>query len=103
MRSVSDAGGRGAGRERLWGGQRTFTAPVQGQEVQSASVAAKQPYVTGKDSVSGNVGAKTWGPPGVVRTGWESPVLPLGTDTVSITAPGLALMMSSCKHWVIIP
>lgn len=49
--------------------------------MQSASVAVKQPCVTGKDPVSGSGGAKTWGPLGVVRTGWESPVLPLGTDT----------------------
>lgn len=94
----------GGGRQRkAAGGERTFTPPVQGQEVQSASAAAKQPYVPGKDPMSGSVGAKTWGSLGVVRTGWELPVLPLGTDTVSITAPGMALMMLSCKHWVIIP
>lgn len=99
---MSDAGG-GSRQRKAVGGERTFTPPVQGQEVQSASVAVKQPYVIGKDPVSGSVGAKDWGSLGVVRTGWELHVLPLGTDTVSITAPGMALMMSSCKHWVITP
>lgn len=34
------------------------------------------------------MGAKVRGPLGVARTGWESPMLPLGADTVSVTAPG---------------
>lgn len=90
----------GGQAEKSCRGERTFTPPVQGQEVQSASVAAKQDYVTGKDQA---VCQAVWGPLGVVRTGWESPVLPLGTDLVSITAPGMALMMCSCRHGVIIP
>lgn len=54
---MSDAGVRGRQGKAI-GGERTFTPPVQGQEVQSTSVAAKQPYFTGKDPVSGSVGAK---------------------------------------------
>ena len=91
------------GGEQGWRGGNDFLSSVQGQEVQSATVTAKQPGGAGKDPVPGSVGAPAHIPLGVVGTGWEQLALLLGAGTVSITAPGKAFLMSSCKHWVIIP
>lgn len=40
------------------------------------------------------------GPAGMGR---ELPVLLLGMGTVWVAEPGAALLISPCKHWVIIP
>lgn len=91
------------GESRAVGWETTFIPPVQGQEVQSAAVTARQPGVAGKDPVPGSVGAKAHSPLGVARAGWKLPALPLGTDMVWITAPGVALLRSSCRRGVITP
>lgn len=62
--------------------------------MQSATATEKQPSIAGKDPVPGSMGARVHSPLGVAGTVWESPALPLGTDMVSITAPGVALLMS---------
>lgn len=54
---------------RAVGWETTFIPPVQGQEVQSAAVTARQPSVAGKDPVPASVGAKARSPLDVVRAG----------------------------------